>query len=758
MILYSEILYLFGYAAEEVNCENLRIKGYFVVGIDKHNLQGDKRMKKYKIYFVTFFALFCIVPLFSNSGDSDHNIANFIIQLGVVIFVAKIAGLAVAKFNIPSVIGELLSGVVIGPYMLGGMPLPGFPGGLFPVITGSNMPVTNELYAIAMVASIMLLFFSGMETDLSLFVRYSLTGTIIGISGVVFSFMFGALPTAIFLSKDLLDPLCLFMGALSTATSVGITARIFSDNKKMDTPEGVTILAAAVIDDVIGIIVLAVVIGIAGFEASSGSGKMQLDSILFIALKAVGIWLGTTIVGMLLSSKISSFLKIFKSVNNFSLIAVSFCFLLSGFFEREGLSMIIGAYVMGMTLSKTDLTFVIQEELHSIYSFLVPIFFTVMGMMVNLKLLFSPDIIVFSLIFTVLAILSKVIGCSLPAFFTNFNFIGSLRIGLGMVPRGEVALITAGIGLSLGIIDPKMFGVCIMMTLITTLLSPPILNLVINSPKKGTRKDVKGFDTVETIYAFPSGELRDIIVEKVLDSIESEGFFVNKVDMERNVYQMRKDEVSFSMKYDENNIIFNSDKADESFIKIIVYEATLSIRDTVEKLKELAEPSDMKKDLMSNESRTTFNIFKVLHRECLSTNLKGNNKDEIISELVDLLADNNFITDKKSVADSVMHRELSMSTGMQFGIALPHGKPDTGVNEMVAAFGVKRQGVDFGSIDGLPSNIFVLLISPKTHTGPHIQFLSAISSILNTEDARESILSAANSDELWDILNHYFKN
>ncbi|MDR2746896.1 MAG: cation:proton antiporter, partial [Treponema sp.] len=415
--------------------------------------------------------------------------AELVFQLGVILFAVRICGRLARKLGIPPVLGELLAGVIIGPYALGGIGLPGFPHGLFPLQEGA-MAVSPELYSFATVASIILLFASGLETDLGLFLRYSLAGGVIGIGGVLLSFALGDLTGVLLLGSSFADPHCLFLGILSTATSVGITARILSDQKKMDSPEGVTTLAAAVFDDVLGIIALAVVLGIV---AVLQGGQSSLDPLIILAIagKAFGIWLGFSALGLIFSRQIAGFLKTFKHSHDFMVLALGIALLLAGIFEKQGLAMIIGAYITGLSLSKTDIAPVIQERIHGLYEFFVPIFFAVMGMMVNLRDIISPPVLFFGAIYTLAAVLSKIIGCGGPALLLGFNGRGALRIGTGMVPRGEVALIIAGIGLASGILDSSLFGVVILMTLITTLAAPPLLSFTLRLGGAGTRSPVK---------------------------------------------------------------------------------------------------------------------------------------------------------------------------------------------------------------------------------------------------------------------------
>ena len=314
-------------------------------------------------------------------------VTNLVLQMGVIIFAARLGGNLAKKAGISSVLGELIAGIIIGPFALGSLPLPGFPSGFFPVYSES-LAVTPELYSFSMVASIILLFASGLETDLTLFLRYSVAGGIIGIGGVAFSFVLGDLAAMALFQTHFMDTRCLFLGIMSTATSVGITARILSDKREMDSPEGVTILASAVFDDVLGIILLAVVMGIVAVLNSAG-GSVDGAAIAVIAAKAFGIWLAFTALGLIFSKKIAGFLKLFKHSYDFSICALGLALLLGGFFQKQGLAMIIGAYITGLSLSGTDIAAVIQERIRGLYDFFVPMFFAVMGMQVNITELMS---------------------------------------------------------------------------------------------------------------------------------------------------------------------------------------------------------------------------------------------------------------------------------------------------------------------------------------------------------------------------------
>lgn len=416
-----------------------------------------------------------------------HLTARFVLSLGAVLLAAKIGGeICERAFKQPAVLGELCSGILIGPYALGPwLRLPFF-GPLFPSPAAATpVPVPIELYAFAQLAAVILLFMAGLETDLRQFLRFGLKAALVAIGGVLLPFFLGAAATvALGQAHSLLDPTALFIGAILTATSVGITARVLTDLNKLDTPEGVTIVGAAVIDDVLGILVLAVVVAISRIEGQGGT--IDVAAIAWIGLRAVGFWLGISAAGLLLAPWIEKGLRALKTEGAAVALALAFCFLVSAATEAFGLAMIIGAYAAGLAMGRTALAEEIRRSLKPIYLFTVPVFFCAMGMLVDLAAM--SRVLLFGGAITLLAIAGKIFGCGLPALASGFNRLGASRIGMGMLPRGEVALIVAGVGLTSGVINGEVFGVSIMMTFLTTLLAPIFLVKLFRNPQSGLRR------------------------------------------------------------------------------------------------------------------------------------------------------------------------------------------------------------------------------------------------------------------------------
>jgi Kef-type K+ transport system membrane component KefB len=406
-------------------------------------------------------------------------------QVATILAASKLMGWLAERVKVPGVIGELLAGVLIGPFLLGSMiqlPLTqGHWAPLFPAPTvAGQWPVNDVVWSLAQFASIILLFVTGLHTDLQQFLKYVGPATLIAAVGLVVPFALGVgvvyLPPFRELARpgageSLLVP-ALFVGCILAATSIGITARVLGDIGRLDSPEGVTILGAAVLDDVLGIIALAIVGGI----ASAGAAGVSFGAIGLVAGKAFGFWIGLTAVVLLLAGPIERVLTGIKYGGAMAGLGLALAFVCSALAESFGLAFIIGAYSVGLGLSRTKMAHTLMDRLQPVADFFVPVFFASLGMLVNLPVMLrSWDVVVFGLAVTAVAIIGKLVGCGAAALPVGFNSRGAYRVGLGMLPRGEVALIVAGIGLSRQIVGEVVFGVSIMMTLITTIVAPILL-------------------------------------------------------------------------------------------------------------------------------------------------------------------------------------------------------------------------------------------------------------------------------------------
>ena len=763
---------------------------------------------KNKKMFLVVACLLAVTGVFGAEGAAapvelslTEKMTLLALQVGVILFAAKLGGMLASLVKLPSVLGELGAGIVIGPWALGGI---GVGEGLFKYglfrgaelralaeATGATQfAVTPELYGICTIASVVLLFLSGIETNLKMFLKFAFAGSLVGIGGVVFSFIFGDLCAVYAISffpdllgnvaclaklhasvqngeviKAILDPGAMFMGIMSTATSVGITARILSERKKMDSEEGVTIMAGAVIDDVLGIIVLAIGMGIIGAQAASSSASsaragVPWGSIGMTALKAIGVWLGGTVLGVVLARKISWLLKLFKSPVAIAILAFGLSLVIAGLFEVMGLTLIIGAYVIGLSLSRTDIKHLIEENLQPVYTFLVPVFFCAMGMMVDMTALCSKSVLIFGSIYTVLAILAKQLGCAIPTFLCGFNEKGGLRVGAGMIARGEVALIVAGIGLSNGYLTQEIFGIGILMTLVTTVVAPPCLVGLFNLKGAGMRKHRKA--TAEgsrnVTFELSSSVVADLMMSKLVDELRTEGFFMSELSREDHIWEAAMDDIEFSIRRDGNVIRFACTPAEEAMVMTAWMEVASQMNDLARAIAKPIRREDLGHLLKDPASSKTGkrSIGRYLQGFVMLPNFRATSKKEAIERMVAAIAEAcpNHVKNADAATAAVLRREESMPTGLDHGIAVPHGRSADVIGIAGAVAILDNSGTangcipDYETIDNSQLQIIVLTLANSEKQTPYLQLMSFISRALRANEGYKQLIACKTVEEM----------
>jgi mannitol/fructose-specific phosphotransferase system IIA component (Ntr-type) len=514
-----------------------------------------------------------------------------------------------------------------------------------------------------------------------------------------------------------------------------------------------------VVDDVIGIILLAVVLGMVSSVADGG--VVDWGGVGIIGLKALAVWLISTLIGIAASRRISLFLKTLHDPTAIAILALGMALLMAGIFEQAGLAMIIGAYVTGLSLSKTDISHLVREKLHPIYAFLVPVFFCITGMLINVSTLLSKPVLVFGLIFTLGAFLSKLLGCGLPALLAKFNLRGAARIGVGMVPRGEVGLIVAGIGTNVALmpngspLKEELFASVVLMVMASTLLAPPLLSFLFQNPARGTRLAPSlQTDRLSIEFELPSAQMAEFFVQKMLAEFEFEGFFWHRLDRDAQLYQLRKDETIIDFQRDGTSLVFHGSGSDLVLVRGILLEAGASLEDTLRGLRQPFNAKALGHDFLFNtDSKGTYARFKldsVLDPDRILPGLKGRTKSEVIDELLGVLVSHGDLGSIEDGRNAIWEREEKMSTSLEEGVAIPHGKTDA-VSKLVCAMGIYRDGMDADALDGKPSRFFVLTLSPQTRPAPHVQFMAAISRALNAE-GRAFLQEKHSAEEIMNYL------
>ena len=461
--------------------------------------------------------------------------------------------------------------------------LPSFAGELFAglvighvVLDKIQMPGYSWFYIFVLFAIMIFIFSFSLNSNIFLNLHYTKTGFFIGAGSFIVSFFAGFFSGLVIIPDSVFT--WLFLGLICAVSSSSIAVGLLSRNNKISSPEGLAIISASLFNYLLGITGFALITIIFLF---TGMVKGRFNPVAGVAL-----------------------------------------------------SLITGAYITGLVLSKTRHVSKIQNSIFNINNFLLTLLIALTGMMADFRVMFNSGSLVFSAVFIFIVIFFKIAGSSLPSLYLGFNMRISLNIGIGMISQGELALIIAFLGLYWGVLGQNIFGIIILMIFVTAIISSPLLHL--------------------------------------------------------------------------------------------------SFKQSKELHKKTPENDDM---------------LRFITMDCISVSLKGETKTEIITELVDLLNIQGKLQDHELALKDIFLRENIMSTGMQHGIALPHAKSD-GVDSMVVALGIKKQGIDFESSDGLKSHIFILVISPRTSNGTHVKFLSSISAVLKNEKLCKKLINSESPENV----------
>jgi Kef-type K+ transport system membrane component KefB len=403
----------------------------------------------------------------AKDGHGDP-VAFLVVALAVVLLAAKLGGDLATRVRQPAVVGELVMGVLLGNLAFLGVPW---------LEQLKHDPTVDML---ARLGVLILLFEVGLESTVPEMLRVGGSALMVALVGVAVPMALGWAVGALLL-PEASGYVHAFLGATLCATSVGITARVLQDLGRSQTREARVILGAAVIDDVLGLVVLAVVTGV--IAAADHGGTVSITTLGLLVLKA-GVFLAVSLaLGVWLSPKVFSLASRLQARGVLLALGLSFCFLLSWLADRIGLAPIVGAFAAGLILEDVNYRdFVdrgehdLAELIRPISAFLVPVFFVVMGMRTDLRALANPTVLGLAAALTVAAVAGKQ-ACGLGVLSPD---VDRVTVGLGMIPRGEVGLIFANAGLSLTldgkpVVSPELFSALVMMVIATTLITPPAL-------------------------------------------------------------------------------------------------------------------------------------------------------------------------------------------------------------------------------------------------------------------------------------------
>ena len=391
-----------------------------------------------------------------------------IIGVGILLFAAKLMAELFLRLKLPIVLGELLAGMIVGPFALGD---------IFYVDGKQLLQINDEIIILGEIGAIVILFIAGLEMTPKEFLRGGKASFTVGALGVVVPFFAGLAVFQMF-GFDALQSM--LIATALTATSIAISIQVLSEFGKIKTPEARLIIGAAVVDDILAIAVLSVVSSIA--VSDGGIDNIVITDVVITILEVLAFFAIMLIVAVIVIPKIIT-PRLWKAKGSIEGIATASFFGAAALAGSIGLSPIVGAFAVGMALSTTKVFEKIENYAGKIGLIFAPLFFSIIGAQVDLRAV-DLNIIMLSAVVIVIAVVTKLFGCGLPAIFFLKDRKQGMRVGIGMISRGEVGLIVAGVGITAGILTSEVYSTIVIMVAVTTIITPIWLKMEYRKEKK----------------------------------------------------------------------------------------------------------------------------------------------------------------------------------------------------------------------------------------------------------------------------------
>jgi Kef-type K+ transport system membrane component KefB len=377
------------------------------------------------------------------------------ISLAILLFAAKLMAELFHRIKLPIVLGELLAGIIVGPFALGALPL----------VDGEPLVVLDETVRhIGEIAAVVILFIAGLEITPREFLRGGAAAFTVGSIGVVVPFFVGYYTFAAFGVEALQS---ILIATALTATSIAISIQVLTELGKMQSKEARLILGAAIVDDILAIAVLSVVVSM----VQTGNTEPAIFDIILVIMQVLGTFAAILIISVLIIPRILHTERLWKSKGSLEGIVTAAFFAAAGIAAFLGLSPIVGAFAIGMAVASTRIISQVHEYVEKLQIIFAPLFFAIIGAQVDLRGV-NLDILFLAGIVIAIAVVTKLVGCGLPSFLFLRDKARSMRVGIGMISRGEVGLIVAGVGVSSGALTNDIYTAVIIMVAATTIITP----------------------------------------------------------------------------------------------------------------------------------------------------------------------------------------------------------------------------------------------------------------------------------------------
>jgi Kef-type K+ transport system membrane component KefB len=404
-------------------------------------------------------------------AESSLPFVHIIISLAVLLFSAKLFAELFHRIKMPVVLGELLAGIIVGPFALGGLP----------IFNGEPLVILDETVKhIGGIAAIVILFIAGLEITPREFLRGGAASFTVGSLGVIVPFFVGFY---IFLTFGLEAIESMLVATALTATSIAITIQVLTELGKMQTKEARLILGAAIVDDILAIAALSVVTTM----VQTGDTTPAILDITFLILKILGLFAVLLIGSVLLIPRILHIERLWRSEGSMEGVTTAAFFGAAGLAAFVGLSPIVGSFSVGMAVASTRVIKQVEEYVSKLGIIFAPLFFAIIGAQVDLRGV-NIEVLYLSGIIIAVAVVTKLVGCGLPALIFLKNKGRAMKVGIGMVSRGEVGLIVAGVGVSSGALSADIYTTVIIMVALTTIITPIWLKIAYRKEENMTSR------------------------------------------------------------------------------------------------------------------------------------------------------------------------------------------------------------------------------------------------------------------------------
>lgn len=386
---------------------------------------------------------------------AEEAIIHVLISLAILLFAAKIFAEVFNKLKLPAVLGELIAGIIVGPFAFGSIP----------IFEGKPLVILNEtVLQIGQIAGIVILFIAGLHITPREFLKGGAASFTIGACGVIVPFFLGFYVFTIFGLQALES---ILIATALTATSVAISVSVLKEFGKMQTKEAKIILGAAIVDDILAIAVLSVIVTM----VQTGNLTPNVIDIIFLILNILGIFAVLLIGAIIIIPRIVNTERLWKAKGSIEGIVTASFFGASAIASAVGLSPIVGSFSVGMAVASTRIIKQVEEYVDKLEIIFGPLFFAIIGAQVNLTGV-NTEVLILSAVVIAIAIVSKLVGCGLPSLLFLREKSKAIIVGIGMISRGEVGLIVAGIGVSTGVLSSNIYTTVIIMVAVTTLITP----------------------------------------------------------------------------------------------------------------------------------------------------------------------------------------------------------------------------------------------------------------------------------------------